>query len=257
MTDCCEPPAVTTAAETSQPVAAATKAEVVRRQLSLRGLFLCTTYFGISSALAARFGLGIFVLMNGIFLTWLSFRGYLWWMQTSKARPWTYRTAWLLFAVSFGLPAFVSKGCGNATPETTYGWQAALLTVHFSAEVIQESAAELKEPSKIDATKVKNLVMGLFGVVVWNLPNLAMLASPFVLYRQQRGKGAVLSFFFGCAAMCSWMWGIDDSGADLRIGYYVWSIGITTISLARPPGRLALTWLGILGAAVLVFTQLV
>src|SRR5687767_13978043 len=87
-----------------------------RRQVTLRGLFLSTTYFAISSALATKFGLGIFVLMNGIFLTWASFRGYLWWMQTDRARPWTYRTAWILFAISFGLPALTVQGCNNSPP---------------------------------------------------------------------------------------------------------------------------------------------
>src|SRR6187397_1925233 len=80
-----------------------------RKQVSLRGMFLGTTYFAVSSALAAKFGLGIFVLMNGVFLTWLSYRGYLWCMQTNRARPKTFGLAWLLFAVSFGLPAFTVK----------------------------------------------------------------------------------------------------------------------------------------------------
>jgi hypothetical protein len=42
-----------------------------RRQISLRGLFACMTYFGFASALAEKFGLGLFVLLIGSYLRWL------------------------------------------------------------------------------------------------------------------------------------------------------------------------------------------
>lgn len=225
-----------------------------RRQISLRGLFLCTAYFAVSSALATKFGLGIFVLMNGIFLTWLSFRGYLWWMQSKRARPKTYGVAWLLFAVSFGLPTLTVKGCGSTPPEARYGWEAALMTV----ETIPFSETErlISDPTQRTPKQSWDLLLGYLLFVLWNMPNLLMLASPYVLYRQQIEKGDVLSALFGCAAVSSWTWGITG-GEDLRVGYYVWSTGITAIALAKPPGWRSLLAMGGLLMLWLTLGQLV
>jgi hypothetical protein len=218
-----------------------------RRQLSLRGLFLSTAYFAVSSALAAKFGLGIFVLMNGVFLAWLSFRGYLWWMQTTRARPKAYGLAWLLFFVSFGLPAFTEQGCGAGTPRTRYGWEAALMPVGMAKEAVGDTATLIRNPNQRTTKAILENLQWLFLTALWNLPNLLMLASPYLLYRQQRGQGRVLSALFGCAAVSSWTWGAT-SGSDLLIGYYAWSIGITVIALARPFGWRSLATMGILFA---------
>jgi hypothetical protein len=218
-----------------------------RRQLSLRGLFLSTAYFAVSSALAAKFGLGIFVLMNGVFLTWLSFRGYLWWMQTNRARPKAYGLAWLLFGVSFGLPAFTEQGCGSVPPRTRYGWEAALMAAGSTKNAVEEAAVLHRDPSQRTAQHIRELSIWFILSLLWNLPNFLMLASPVLLYRQQRGKGGVLSALFGCAAVSSWTWGAT-MGPELLIGYYAWSIGITVIALARPPGWRSLTTMAVLFA---------
>lgn len=222
-----------------------------RRRVTLRGLFLSTTYFAVSSALATRFGLGIFVLMNGVFLTWLSFRGYLGWMQTIRARPWTYRTAWLLFVISFGLPALTVRGCNGGAPQTHYGWQTAVMAIAASEGVLEEVGVYARDPSQRTWQKVRELLWGTFSIALWNLPNLMMLASPYLLYLQQRGRGQLLSVLFHCAALSSWSWGIVGSD-DLRIGYYVWSSSITAVSLSRPPGWRSLAAMGFLGALWLI-----
>ncbi len=226
--------------------AAAQSASVQRRQLTLRGLFLCMTYFAISSALAKAIGLGVFVLMNGALLTWLSFRGYLWWMQTNRARPKVYGVGWMIFAASFALPAFVFRGCGG-TPEVHYGWQAALETASGVEGVYKLAEKFVVNPEQWTMTGVKNVFVWFFMVLFWNLPNFLMLVSPFVLYRQQRGKGGYLSAIICCAAVSTWTWGLTDGSQDLLIGYYVWSGGVTIISLARRPNRRTLLIMGLLG----------
>jgi hypothetical protein len=222
-----------------------------RKQVTLRGLFLATTYFAVSSGLAMKFGLGIFMLMNGVFLTWLSHRGYLWWMQTTSARPKTYGVAWLLFAVSFGLPAVTVRGCGTAPPEIWYGWQAAIATANVPAAILDDSVPLIRDPSQRTAKHFWELFASCILAVLWNLPNLLMLVSPLLLYRQQHGKGHVLSLLFSCAAFSSWTWGING-GSDLRIGYYVWSAGVTVIALANRPGRRSMVVLGIVLAIWIV-----
>jgi hypothetical protein len=223
-------------------------APVRKRQISLRELFLCTAYFAFSSALALRFGLGLFVMMNGLFLTWLSFRGYLWWVQTNRIRPKLYGTGWLIFAVSFGLPAFTVKGCGNGSPTTYYGWEAAFSTAAAVEGLGRDMAGIARESQRRTAKDVWQLALSCVMIVLWNLPNLLMLASPFILYRQQRGKGRLLSALICCAAVCSWTWGITG-GDDLKVGYYVWSTGITVISVARPPGWRSLLSMATVGLA--------
>jgi hypothetical protein len=214
--------------------------------VSLRGLFLGTTYFAVSSALALKLGLGVFVLMNGVFLMWLSFRGYLAWMQTRRARPRVYGFAWVLFAVSFGLPAVTMEGCGTAPPTTHAGWEAAWMTVQLSVNAAERTATLWHDPTQRTANHFKEVALSWLFAGIWNLPNLIMLASPYLLYLQQRDKGRLLSLVFGCAALSSWTWGAGD-GPDLEIGYYVWSAGITTIALARRPGWPSLATLAALG----------
>jgi hypothetical protein len=185
---------------------------------------------------------------------WLSFRGYLWWMQTNAARPKTYRIAWLIFAVSFGLPAMTLKGCdGKGTPSTMYGWQAGLMTCSFGLEALSDTATFLRNPAERSVRDAVQLLKELLATIAWNLPNLMMLASPFLLYWQQHGKGRVLSLLFSCAAFSSWTWGIV-AGPDLRIGYFVWSAGITAVALARRPGWRTLAVLVGLGLGWLVLS---
>lgn len=218
------------------------------RQLTLRGLFLCMTYFAIASALAAALGVGIFVLMNGVLLTWLSYRGYLWWMQTIRARPRVYGLAWFLFAVSFALPVLTVKGCGNGLPQTHYGWQAALATCEGFLRLCQNASEQVTRETPVSVEEIGELLSGAATVVAFNLPNLLMLVSPWLLWQQQRGQGQLLSTLFGCAAISTWSWGIF-AGQDLRIGYYVWTSGVTAIFLARPPGWRSLLTMGLFGAA--------
>jgi hypothetical protein len=225
------------------------KPEVVpapRRQIALRGLFICTGYFAVSSALALRFGLGIFVLMNGLFLTWLSFRGYLWWAQSNRARPRVYGIGWLLFAVSFGLPAFTVNGCGNGAPTTYYGWEAAVSTAQMSLEAVSEADTLIRQPEHRTRKGFRQLLQAVLLVLLWNLPNVLMLASPYMLFRQQRGRGQLMTMLFCCAAVSTWTWGISV-GEELRIGYYVWSCGITIISLARATVLRSMTAMAVTG----------
>lgn len=222
-----------------------------RRQITLRGLFGCTAYFAVSSALATVWGSGIFVLMNGVFLTWLSYRGYLGWMQTIEARPRVYGFAWFLFAISFALPAFTWQGCGNAKPQTQYGWQAALATADGFLNIYDGARELATRKSPVSLKDIRDLLGSALYVLFANLPNLLMLASPWLLYRQQRGGGRLLSTLFDCAAVSTWSWGVFGGG-DLRIGYYVWSSGVTVISLARPPGWRSLVAMGVFGAVWLM-----
>lgn len=204
-------------------------------RVSLRGLFGLTTYFALASALAARCGIGLFVLACGALLTWLNDRGRLPWLQTRPARNRLFTGSWLLFAVSLALPALTIKGCDSSPPKPLYGWEVAVSTAGFLL-AIPEATIDAVAGSESSPTKWAELLLALIQVLLWNLPNLLMLVSPYFLYRLHRGRGAWLAAAFACAAASSWSWGIAGGDA-LRIGYYVWSASITLLSLARPPNR--------------------
>jgi hypothetical protein len=159
-------------------------------------------------------------------------------MQTKRTRPRVFGGAWLLFAVSLALPAM--KGCGS---QTSYGWEAAFQSAAMGVETCTRLINGRIAGGWFDIS-----MEWIAFVVILNLPNLMMLVSPWALHRQQQDRGKVLSLFFGCAAACTWYWGL---GEGLLIGYYVWSAGITLISLAARPTRSTLGAMLLLSAAAL------
>jgi hypothetical protein len=248
-----EKPEVAECTPTNEPIPASRLPSIQspRRQLSLKGLFLCVTYFAVSSALALRFGLGIFVTMNGVFLTWLSYRGYLWWIQTNKARPKLFGLAWLAFGASMFLPVIVI-GCRppNAPPpEPEYGWEIAWGATHMFIESAESTRALIVEPGKQNIEQLTNTALEWFWAAIANLPNSLLLLSPWALYRMQRDKGNWFVTAFGCAAVSSWMWSMND-GDELLIGYYVWSAAVSLPFFGKPPGWRTLLLMGLLGAFV-------
>lgn len=223
-------------------------------QLSLKSLLLCLTYFAVASALALHWGLGVFVLTTGIFLTWSSYRGYLWWLQTTTARPKVFGVAWLLFAVSLALPALTVRGCGSGPPNTYYGWQVAEITALNLMSPIAQVDEWLSQGNTRTWSQLHDAALLVPYSLIINLPNFMILVSPWLLYRQQRGKGDVMSALLCCAAMSSWSWSAraGPDADDLRVGYYVWSAAITTLSFSRAPGWRTLLAMGVLGVGILV-----
>jgi hypothetical protein len=224
--------------------------------MSLRGLFLCTTYFAIASALAARWGLGLFVFAIGAGLTWLSFRGYLWWMQTRTARPRVFGGGWLLVAVSLALPALTTRGCNNQTT-TLHGWQLAQMGAMFAGGGAMELVKQAVQPESWTWENAGEAAGAAVFALMLNLPNAMILVSPWLLYRQQRGKGAVGSALLNCATVSTWIWGTSPGeGDELRIGYYIWSAGITLVSLAWRPGWRTLAAMALVGSGLLLWFAL-
>jgi hypothetical protein len=224
--------------------------------MSLRGLFLCTTYFAIASALAARWGLGVFVFAIGAGLTWLSFRGYLGWMQTRAARPRVFGGGWLLVAVSMALPALTTRGCNNQS--TTHdGWQLAYAGAMFAGGSAMEFAEHVVQPESWTWENAGEAAGAAVFVLMLNLPNVMVLVSPWLLYRQQRGKGSFGSAVLGCATVSTWIWGTwPGENDELRIGYYVWSAGITLVSLAGRPGWRTLAAMALAGSSLMLWFAL-
>jgi hypothetical protein len=218
-----------------------------RSQLSLRGLFLATTYFAVA-ALLVSFWIGLFVALMGICLTWLSFRGYLWWLQTKAARPRVFGGAWLLFAASLALPVVTIHGCSNQA-KAPLGWEVAYGQAVSIKEPAPEAAAWMSESSSRSALELAKVAGEAVMVLIYNLPNLMVLASPWLLIRQQRGRGAWGTACLGCAAVSTWYWSVL-LWPVLRIGYYVWAAAVMLLFLARRPSWPALAAMTLTGAAM-------
>jgi hypothetical protein len=94
----------------------------------------------------------------------------------------------------------------------------------------------------------------LFALML-NLPNAMVLVSPWLLYRQQRGKGVLLTAVLGCSVVLTWFWGALPRAdqEDLRIGYFVWSAGVTLAFLAWRPGWRTLIAMFLVGLGLLLW----
>jgi hypothetical protein len=204
-----------------------------RTQVSLVVLFLCVTYFSVASACALRWGLGMYVIAAGGFTTWLGYRGYLWWLQTQRSRPKTFAFAWMLFALSLALPAATSPGCGTTPKEPSRGWEMVHSGVVYGLTLADVTLQCTLNPLQITHEKFRETVLGLCHAAFVNLPNVMMLVSPVLLYRQQRLDRGHASPWWGCAAVSTWIWAILPDW-DVRIGYYFWSTAILLMFLSRP-----------------------
>ncbi len=63
-----------------------------------------------------------------------------------------------------------------------YGWEAAVMTAQFTAQVALDTGANaakfVGEPSRITTAQLWEMSCGILLIVLWNLPNLLMLATP-------------------------------------------------------------------------------
>ena len=222
-----------------------------RFQLSLKSLFLCVTYFAVASLMALRWGAGLFVVAMGIFLTWLSYRGFLWWLQTQQNRPKAFVIAWMMLGASLALPAVITPGCGNALPTRDRGWVLAINGVYYTV-ALAEKALELKKPELQTFINFRDVILAFMYAGIINLPNVMMLLSPWLLYRQQRANRGHWPAAWGCAAVSTWMWAVTQS-RDLLIGYYIWSSAVLLIFLTRPIGWRTLLSMAGLGVIIFAF----
>lgn len=197
-------------------------------QISLRALFLLVTYFNIGTWLAVLWNPGVIVPMVGLFLTWLSYRGYLWRLRTASARPKSFASAWILFLSSMALPALLVPGC-NGPPTVQYGWEVSWSGVLMLAKGVEQTWTGTMPQA------VGDLMYAFFV----NLPNVLMLLSPVLYFRQQRSKGSELVTWWGCGAAATWFWAVVGAG-QFRIGYYVWSLAISLEFFRRHVTRRAL-----------------
>jgi hypothetical protein len=232
--------------QTCDAVASTDDIAPARSQLSLQALFLCVTYFSVASLCALQWGVGVFVAATGVFLTWLGYRGYLWWLQTKQNRSRAFIVAWMLFGVSLALPAATVPGCGSSPPTTNRGWELVANGVMYGMAVADDARECVVDPPSRSLERIRDTQLGLINVVLVNLPNVMMLLSPWLLYRQQRVDRGHWSPIWGCAAVSTWTWAITQ-GWDMLLGYYLWMSAVLLIFLSRPVRWQTLFAMGIVG----------
>ncbi len=261
---------MTDAHQDSRNVAAPERTLPVRTaapwQFSLRGLFLLMTAAAGTAAVASVWGLGSLILSTGFILATLNWRGGCAAVQTNRARPRLFYTAWLLFAASLFLP--VTKGCGT---DAFCGWQAALVCAGAEVDLLKDIASACRtspqdsEPRIIEgagdtvsnrARRTVEAVGSALWVTLLNLANLLMLGSPWLLWRLQRGRGQRLAALLAWSTVAVWLVPLDAPPPMYLSGYYVWCLSFTLVlTTLRITLRLLLTMLGL--AAVYVVCTLV
>ena len=157
-------------------------------------------------------------------------------MQSNSAPPSFLFSAWILLVVSLALPAITVTGCGNNPPQTLPGWQVATSCAMSAVDTAREAGDLVSQGRQATFEDYRSLMADILAAICFNLPNCLMLFSPFLLWRQQRDRGVWGHYLMGLAAIISWSWGLWAS-ESLRIGYYVWSSGITLLSLTRWPSK--------------------
>jgi hypothetical protein len=230
--------------------AAPQPATAPRTQISLQSLFLCVTYFSVASFGAVLWGTGFYVIAAGIFLTWLSYRGYLWWLHSQRNRTRAFVLSWILFGASLALPAATTPGC-NKSPTTNRGWEMAFGGVQYVI-FLGEAAREFSlDPHAVSPKDIFQAVLSVVYVFLINLPNLMMLVSPWLFYRQQRANQSHWSELWGSAAVSTWTWSVLQD-YHMLAGYYLWMAAILLLLLCRPMRVRTMVVMGIVGAFYLV-----
>jgi hypothetical protein len=218
-----------------------------RTQVSLKSLFLSTTYFSVASGVAVYWGAGWFIVAAGVFLTWISYRGYLWWLQTQRNRTRSFIVAWSLFVISLAVPAATIPGCGNSPPKATLGWELAFSGMNYGIDAIGD--LEIIRKQSPQTTRFDPPLLAVLHAVFVNLPNIMMLFSPWLLYRQQRADCGQWSSVWGCAAVSTWVWVVTPEWKMLA-GYYLWISAIHLLFLSRPIRVHTMLAMGVAGAVI-------
>jgi len=122
----------------------------------------------------------------------------------------------MAFAISFALPTYAEGR----------GWQCAFMHSYFWSGAMQGK-------------------WGCIHYLLLTLPNLLMLASPFLLFRLGGDARGLSWLRYSTFAASCLVWSFlilllaDGSGSDLRIGAFMWATSFTLLglSLMLPPNN--------------------
>jgi len=134
-------------------------------------------------------------------------------------------SAWILFVVSFFLPAFILNGWGSANE---WGWQCALA-----------SADCFVSPGFWRGNDF--LLSGNYHLALLTLANVLMIGSPFLLvYFAQKAafrKWFGVSTFVALALVWSFILRllVDPARSDVRFGCFVWGFSFLPLCLSLLP----------------------
>lgn len=201
-------------------------------QVSLRDLFVLTSFVAAASALAVRWKPGVFVPAIGLFLTVASMCGRFTWLHAPERRQGVTRSAWLLFAGALILPAVTVQGC-QAQPVTLYGWQVAWHASAACLEPVETARTWIAQPETRTWDQARTWAFECWSVCWMNFPNVIMALSLAAgRWRGTRWDDWLLPGLAAAAAI-SWCWAIlGDLLPELRIGYFVWATAITLMFLS-------------------------
>jgi hypothetical protein len=160
------------------------------------------------------------------------------------------------------LPAVTTRGCNNVH-STHYGWELAMISFISVTEPAEKVAHWGSSPDTRTWSVVLTFFQEVAGALILCLPNVMILLSPWMLYRLLHGKGGFLAACLGCSAVITWYWSAamsadsaerEPGSADgLRIGYYLWTAGITVAFLAVRPGWRTLTAMSLVAFGLLLW----
>lgn len=206
-----------------------------RWQFSLRGALGFTAWSACVAAWAAIRGPGVVVLATGLSVSALNARGTLASWQLPRPRgARLVQCGWALLFASLFLPAV--RGCSNSSVP---GWAAAQAAANVQLIIPTDGESWLR--------------YSYFSLV--NLANLALLLSPWAVYRARRGQGQNYAVLLGVGASAVWTAAIDNP-RDFLAGYYVWSLAVLCVHSAfrlhfrtwAAMALLCLAWLALLSA---------
>ncbi|HVC96910.1 MAG TPA: hypothetical protein VND64_24740 [Pirellulales bacterium] len=194
-------------------------------QFSLRAMMAFTAAVAGVVWLATIKGAGVLVVVAGLTVSMLNWRGALagWQRPERCGRP--IKLGWLLLAISLVLPSV--QGCN----EQVLGWEVAWVCASTEIEVIRNG---ITNGFDTDDSKgaLKDMLEVVFMTLI-NLTNLLLFALPWFLVLLRRGRGQCYAAILSCGATAAWTAPVPDAGG-LLVGYYVWCLGqLMVLSAAR------------------------
>jgi len=183
-------------------------------QFSLRWLFWMTSIVAGWSAIGTVLGPGALPFAVGMTVAFASMCGGLKMLSVTPIRPRMFYAAWLILAASLLMPSV--RGCNG---KAIAGWQAAQVCAGAGLAVVTGIA----ERTEADEGPIQPREwLTLVNLALLNAANLALIASPLLLWRLQRDRGQLLAGWLAITAVPVWLLAVLDAD-DYLLGYYMWS----------------------------------
>jgi len=195
-------------------------------QFSLRAMMVFTSAVAGVMWLATVKGVGVLVVVAGLAVSMLNWRGAMARWQTPERCGRPIKFGWALLAISLVLPSL--RGCNDSQ---VLGWKVAWACASTEIEVIRNGIANGFDTDDSKGA-LKSMLEFVFMSLI-NLTNLLLMASPWFLLLLRRGRGPCYAAILSCGATAAWTAPVPEAGG-LLIGYYVWCLGqLMVVSAAR------------------------